>query len=237
MGNGITFDDKYHTYKDWGLKLLSVRIPSPDVQENTIDVPGMDGSLDLTEALGRILYSDRDGIELVFDLLDGSYANWFTTVEKIAGILHGRKVKMILDDEPNRFYNIRLHIDTEKSNAIMSQIILSGKAEPFKYDVTSTLDKWEWDNFNFVNGVIQQHDNIIVESSLTVLLIGKGKGSNPTFIVDEADSLEVTYKENTFALNVGKNRITDIYIGNGEIAELMFSGTGTLAIDYRGEYI
>lgn len=237
MGNGITFDDKYHTYKDWGLKLLSVRIPLPDVQENTIDVPGMDGSLDLTEALGRILYSDRDGIELVFDLLDGSYANWFTTVEKIAGILHGRKVKMILDDEPNRFYNIRLHIDTEKSNAIMSQIILSGKAEPFKYDVTSTLEKWEWDNFNFVNGVIQQHDNIVVENSLTILLIGNGKGSSPTFVVSEADSLQVAYKDNTYDLSVGKNRIADIYIGNGETAELIFNGTGTLAIDYRGEYI
>ncbi len=237
MGKGITFNDKYHTYNDWGLKLLSAYIPMPDVQENTIDVPGMDGSLDLTEALGRILYSDRDGIELVFDLLDGSYANWFTTVEKITGLIHGKKVKMVLDSEPNRYYNIRLHIDTEKSNAIMSQIILSGKAEPFKYDVTSTLDKWEWDNFNFVNGVIQQHDNIIVENSLTISLIGKGKGSNPIFKVSEAENLQVIYNGNAFDLSVGKNRISDIYIGGEEIAELTFNGTGALAIDYRGEYI
>ena len=237
MGNGITFDDKYHTYNDWSLKLLSLYIPTPSVKENYIDVPGMDGSIDLTDVLGRPLYSDRDGIEIVFDLLDGSYSKWFALCEKISSILHGKRLKMVLDDESNRFYNVRLNVDINKSNAVMSQIVLSGKAEPFKYDVQSTTEAWLWDSFNFVNGVIQQLNDITIEESTVIKLIGKGIGSNPTFVVNEAKKLQVTYNNNIFDLSVGKNRFPDIRIAEGEEAELTFTGTGKLAIDYRGEYL
>lgn len=237
MANGITFGDKYHTYNDWGLKLLSLYIPTPAVKENYIDVPGMDGSIDLTDVLGRPLYSDRDGIEIAFDLLDGSYSKWFALCEKISSVLHGKKLKMVLDDENNRFYNVRLNIDYSKSDAVMSQIVLSGKAEPFKYDIQSTSEAWLWDSFSFINGVIQQLSDITITESAVIKLIGKGIGSNPIFVVNEAEKLQVTYNNNTYDLAVGNNRIPDIRIAEGEEAELVFSGTGDLAIDYRGEYL
>ena len=46
---GVTFDDRIHTERDWGLKLLSVYIPMPDPKTQTIDISGGDGSIDLTE--------------------------------------------------------------------------------------------------------------------------------------------------------------------------------------------
>lgn len=237
MECGITLDGKYHTYKDWGLKLLSAYIPAPAVKENYIDIPGTDGSIDLTDVFGRVLYSDRDGIEIVFDLLDGGYSKWFATCEKISCILHGRKMKMVFDDENGRFYNVRLNVDCSKSNTFMSTITLSGKAEPFKYDVQSTAEPWLWDTFSFINGVIQQFDNLSVNSSLGVTLIGKGIGSIPIFVVEEADSLQVSYNGNAYDLSAGKNRIPDIRIGEGDEAILTFKGVGKLAIDYRGEYL
>ncbi len=237
MRNGITFNDKYHTYKDWGLKLISIYIPSPKYKEKYIDVPGMDGGIDLTDIFGRVLYSDRDGVEIEFDMLDGGYSKWFVLCEKISTIIHGKKLKMILDDESNRFYNVRLEVDAQKSDAVMSKIILSGKAEPFKYDIQSTVEPWEWDTFSFINGVIQQLDNVVVSEALDIMIIGKGTGSNPIFIVSEAENLQVTYNGNIYDLSVGKNRIPDIRIGEGEEATLTFSGIGTLSVDYRGEYI
>lgn len=237
MECGITFDGKYHSYNDWGLKLVSVSIPAPSVKENYIDIPGTDGSIDLTDVFGRVLYSDREGIEIVFDLLDGGYSKWFAMCEKISCILHGRKMKMVLDYESNRFYSVRLNVDYSKSNAVMSQITLSGKAEPFKYDVLSTAEPWLWDTFSFINGVIQQLDNLTVNDSLDVILIGKGMGSIPIFFVSKADNLQVNYSGNTYDLSVGKNRMPEIRVGEGEKALLNFNGVGNLAVDYRGEYL
>lgn len=237
MGYGITFDDKYHTCKDWGLKLLSFYMPLPAVKENCIDVPGMDGTLDLTDVFGRPLYSDRDGIEIVFDLLDGSYSKWFATCEKISAVLHGRKVKMTIDDESGRFYNVRLSVDCQKSNPIMSQITLSGKAEPYKYDTQSTSEPWLWDTFNFESGVIQQFDNVTVNGIKKVTLIGKGSGSEPIFNVSNSENLKLTYNGIYYDLVDGKNRFPDIFISKGDSVELSFSGTGSVSIDYRGKYI
>ena len=237
MGYGITFDDKYHTYKDWGLKLLSFYMPLPAVKENCIDVPGMDGTLDLTDVFGRPLYSDRDGIEIVFDLLDGSYSKWFAVCEKISAVLHGRKAKMVIDDESGRFYNVRLSVDYQKSNPVMSQITLSGKAEPYKYDTQSTSEPWLWDTFNFESGVIQQFDNITISGTQTVNLIGKGVGSEPIFNVSNSENLKLTYNGASYDLADGKNRFPDIFIAEKNTAELIFSGSGILTIDYRGKYI
>lgn len=237
MGYGITFDDKFHTYKDWGLKLLSFYMPLPAVKENCIDVPGMDGTLDLTDVFGRSLYSDRDGIEIVFDLLDGSYSKWFAVCEKISAVLHGRKTKMVIDDESGRFYNVRLGVDYQKSNPVMSQITLSGKAEPYKYDTQSTSEPWLWDSFSFENGVIQQFDSVTVDGTQTVRLIGKGVGSEPIFNVSDSENLTLTYNGVSYNLADGKNRFPDIFISKGDSVELSFSGTGSVSIDYRGKYI
>ena len=100
MGKGVTFADKIHTERDWGLKLLSVYIPMPAPKTQLVDIPGGDGNIDLTEINGRPAYSDRQGVELVFDLMDGDYKIWFMKYSEFAKEVHGKKVKMILDDEP-----------------------------------------------------------------------------------------------------------------------------------------
>ena len=58
---GVTLGGK-HTYRDWGL-LPKTRptIAPPKVRTNYVDVPGLDGALDLSEALtGRVGYQTRD---------------------------------------------------------------------------------------------------------------------------------------------------------------------------------
>ena len=77
MSTGVTFDDRIHTERDWGLKLISIYIPMPDPKTQTVDIPGGDGTIDLTEINGRPAYEDRDGLELVFDLMDKDYSTWF----------------------------------------------------------------------------------------------------------------------------------------------------------------
>lgn len=193
MSTGVTFDDRIHTERDWGLKLLSVYIPMPDPKTQILDISGGDGSIDLTEINGRPAYNDRDGVELVFDLMDGSYENWFLKYSQCAAEVHGRKVKMVLDDDPDHYYMVRLKLDGKKSNPVYGQITFSGTAEPFKYDLTATNEPWLWDTFNFETGVIREIEEVeITAENNKVTIIGAGIDTPPVFVVSQADNLKLT---------------------------------------------
>lgn len=237
MRSGITFADKIHTERDWGLKLLSIYIPMPDPKRQLIDIRGGDGSIDLTEANGRPAYNDRDGLELVFDIMDGDYKNWFLKYSEFAKEIHGKKVKMVLDDEPEHYYLVRLNLDGQKINQVFGTITLSGTADPFKYDLTSSNEPWKWDSFNFCTGVIRNlGDQVISDTNNSITILGAGIDNSPVFIVTEADNLKLTHLGRTYVLKVGRNRFPAVRVGEQDVT-LMFSGTGKLSVEYRGRYL
>lgn len=237
MSTGVTFDDRIHTEQDWGLKLLSVYIPMPDPKTQILDIPGGDGSIDLTEINGRPAYNERDGVELVFDLMDGSYENWFLKYSQFAAEVHGRKVKMVLDDDPDHYYMVRLKLDGKKSNPVYGQITFSGTAEPFKYDLTATNEPWLWDTFNFETGVIREIEEVeITAENNKVTIIGAGIYTPPVFVVSQADNLKLTYGGRTYTLQVGRNRFPAVRVGKEDVT-LTFSGTGKFEVEYRGRYL
>lgn len=237
MSTGVTFDDRIHTERDWGLKLLSVYIPMPDPKTQILDIPGGDGSIDLTEINGRPAYNDRDGVELAFDFMDGSYENWFLKYSQFAAEVHGRKVKMVLDDDPDHYYMVRLKLDGKKSNPVYGQITFSGTAEPFKYDLTATNEPWLWDTFNFETGVIREIEKVeITAENNKVTIIGAGIDTPPVFVVSQADNLKLTYGGRTYTLKVGRNRFPAVRVGKEDVT-LTFSGTGKFEVEYRGRYL
>lgn len=237
MSTGVTFDDRIHTERDWGLKLLSVYIPMPDPKTQTIDISGGDGSIDLTEINGRPAYKDRDGLELAFDLMDGDYTTWFMKYSQFAAEMHGRKVKMVLDDEPEHYYMVRLNIDGKKTNPVYSEVTLSGSAEPFKYDLLSSGEPWIWDIFNFRTGVIRTLMDVeITSTNKTVTILGAGIDNPPVFVVTEANNLKLTHDGRTYSLKVGRNRFPAVRVGKENVT-LTFSGTGKMSVEYRGRYL
>ena len=100
MYTGVTFNGKIHTWRDWGLIPVRIYIPMPEPKVQEIDIPGGDGSIDLTEINGRPAYNDRSGIELEFDLF-GGYTDLYEEYSRFAAEDHGKKVKMVWDDEPD----------------------------------------------------------------------------------------------------------------------------------------
>lgn len=234
---GITFADKYHTYRDWGLELISLYIPMPSPKQKIIDIPGGDGSIDLTEINGRPVYSDRDGIEIIFYLLDKSRSEWFLKYSDFAGCIHGRKVKMVLDDEPDHYYMARLGVDGKRTDPMFGQIVLSGMAEPFKYDLLSSAEEWLWDSLNFEKGVIRTLiDLTITEDNNTVKILGAGIDNAPVFLVTRSNGLALEHDGRSYSLKAGKNRFPRVRVGKEDVT-LTFSGTGELSIDYRGRYL
>lgn len=237
MGSGVTFADKIHTERDWGLKLLSIYIPMPKPKTQLVDIPGGDGSIDLTEINARPAYDDRDGIELVFDIMDGDYKTWYLKYSEFADSVHGKKVKMVLDDEPDHYYMVRLELDGKKTNPVYGTITMSGSAEPFKYDLLVSNEPWRWDSFSFRTGVIRTLMDIeITSTNKKVTILGAGIDNPPVFVVTQADNLKLTYGGRTYTLKVGRNRFPAVRVGKEDVT-LTFSGTGKLSVEYRGRYL
>ncbi len=237
MDCGVTFDGRIHTWKDWGLNLVSIYIPMPKPKSQLIDIPGGDGSIDLTEINGRPVYDNRDGMELVFDLMDEDYKVWFLKYSEFAKEIHGKKVKMVLDDEPEHYYMVRLNLDGQKTNPVYGEITLSGTAEPFKYDHVSSNEPWKWGSFNFCTGVIRNlSDQVISTAKNTITILGAGIDNPPIFIVTEADNLKLAHEGRTYVLKVGRNRFPAVRVGEEDVT-LTFSGTGKLSVEYRGRYL
>lgn len=234
---GVTIDGK-HT-SEFGLKMVSMYIPQPKTKTNRISIPGASGSIDLTEVLGHVSYEDRDGIQFGFELIDESYSAWAAAVTAIAMWIHGKKVKVITDNDLGFYYICRLEVDSRKSNHVLSSITLTGTAEPFKYEVQSSAEDWLWDTFDFELGVIRDNltDIIIDSNNRSAIIYGGGIPESPEFIVEESNNLALIYNDRTFNMMVpGTYRFPAVKVGQEDVI-LNFTGAGKLTVRYRGKYL
>lgn len=232
--NGVTFGDK-HSYRDWGLILKSRPVISPPSPKTLyIDIPGSDGVLDLTESLtGDVKFENRT-ITCEFNVID-SRKRWSNIYSEILDYLHGQRIKIILDEDPTYYYVGRFQVNEWKSDKVTSLITIEGNVEPYKLEVCGSLDDWEWDSFNFETGIIRQWKDLTVEDSLTITVVGTRKTVVPSFIVQSNDGsgMTVTFDGRTYNLSDGVNRVVNINIKQ-ETQTLVFTGNGTVSIDYRG---
>ena len=106
-----------HTLKDWNLGWLSITLGFPAPKTYEQDVPGADGSLDLTEAMtpGDVKYKQRS-ITMEFDQLDKDYFDWNAKISEIANYLVGQKYKIFLDSDPAFYYIGRLKLQRARSH-------------------------------------------------------------------------------------------------------------------------
>lgn len=224
----VTIGEK-KTYDDWGLKLQLLVIGLPEAKTNTVDVPGADGTMDLTGALGNVRYNNRK-IEMVFDVMTEP-ERWHSLTSQIANHLHGRRLKVILDSDPGYYYIGRLALNSEKSDYLTSRITISGDMDPYKYELLSSLEDWLWDPFSFETGIIREYGNLEVDGSLTVTIPGTRKEMIPTIITSAA--MQVEWKGARYDLPAGESKLYAISLAEGENV-LTFYGNGTVSIDYRG---
>jgi len=232
--NGVTFGSK-HSYKDWGLILKSRPVISPPSPKTVyVDIPASDGIIDLTESLtGDVKFENRT-ITCEFNVLDARN-RWSNIYSEILDFLHGQNMRIILDEDPTYYYIGRLKVNEWKSNKKTSTITIEGTVEPYKLEMFSSLEDWEWDSFNFETGIVRDYRNIRVDGSLNFTIEGRRKSVVPSFIVksDDGSGLKVKFNGTTYDLVDGTDRVLNIIIKNGTNT-LYFTGDGTVSIDYRG---
>lgn len=233
---GLTIDEK-HT-SEFGLQMTAMYIPLPEPKTNLISVPGTSGSIDLSEIGGQVHYEERSGLSFEFVLLDGDYETFAQTSTEIAMWLHGKKIKVIPDNDLGYYYVCRMEVDLKKSNSVLSILTLTGTAEPFKYDLIASDEDWLWDPFDFETGVIREYmDLVIHDANRSITILGAGKPAVPEFIVTESSNLAVIYMGKSYNMFLpGTYRFPAIRIGEQDVT-LQFSGTGRLSIRYRGAYL
>ena len=92
-----------HSYRDFGLILSSKKISPPKPQTKYVDIPMRDGSIDLTEAVSdEVKFKDRT-ITLKFTVID-PMNTWASKVSAIQNYLHGKRMKIVFDDDCAFYY-------------------------------------------------------------------------------------------------------------------------------------
>ena len=223
---GVTFGDK-HSFDDFGIYLTSKTINPPEPQTNTISVPLRDGSIDLTESLTNdVKYNDRK-INMTFSVIH-PMEQWSDKVSEIENYLHGKRMKVVFDDDQNFYYMGRLKVNEWSSQKSIGKLVIECIADPYKYDIQGD---WLWDPFDFENDCISESENIIVSGSTSVVIVGKRKKAYPTITASAA--MSVSYNGTTYNLTEGINKLYEMILDEGENT-LTFNGSGSVLIEYTG---
>lgn len=226
---GCTFDG-INLEEEYGMILKNVNNPFPEQKTITVEIPGADGIADLTDLFLPHRFTTRT-LTLTFANIDG-YAGRYPTQSFLANAFHGKKVKIVLLEEPEFYYIGRVSFDEWKITGNASaEIVATAICDPYKYEAASSLEDWEWDPFNFNNGIIREYGNITVYGSYTLVIPGRRKAVVPTITVSAP--MTVTYQGTVYNLSAGDNILYQIALGAGENT-LIFTGTGTVSVDYQG---
>lgn len=128
---GVTFGNK-HSYRAWGLLLKSrPYISPPEPKTKLIEVPGTDTVIDLTENLtGKVHYGLREG-KFEFYVVGGR-SKWSAVYSAVLNAVHGQRLKIVLDDDPNYYWIGRVAVDEWESDKKTSTIVLTAQLEPYK---------------------------------------------------------------------------------------------------------
>lgn len=228
MLQGVTIGDK-HSYSDLGLLMKSKVISQPEVQTKYLTVPMRDGDIDLTETLtGSVKYGNRT-ITIKFKLME-KFEDIWTKISEIENYLHGKRMRLVFDDDIGYYYIGRLSVNNPSVNNSTGEFEIVGNMDPYKLDSSVEDGEWLWDTFDFEDGFISD-TKFDVDGTFEALVKGMDKETYPTIAV--SSDMTVLYDGDTFTLKTGKNVLYDLILASG-INTLTFQGKGSVEISYTG---
>lgn len=196
---------------DLGLVLYSKKISPPKARTTVVEVPGRDGNLDITEALtGRVMYEDRE-ISFVFRVPNPK-EEWPRVYSKVLNKIHGRRMDIVLDDDPDNTYTGRVSIDEFATNRTLAEIAVICIVAPKKTYKTSVKK------------------TVAVSGTKTLTVTNSGIPTVPDISADK--EMDVSFGGKSYHLSPGKNKVFDILLPEGD-SKLTFSGTGNITVEFK----
>ena len=208
---GIMFGN-YHSYNDFQLILASKTIGTPSPKTETIDIPGGDGVLDLTEFFGETKYGNRNlSFEFSSMVSSSEFMSQFSTVQNA---LHGKKMKIILDDDPGWQYTGRISVSEWKADRNIGKLVVDCDCEPYKYQISPT--------------VVTKS----ISGSQTITLTNTRKRVVPEVKVTSGSGLTVTFGSGSvWTLSSGSYLLPEMELVEGNNL-VTVTGTGSITFTY-----
>ena len=209
---GIRFGS-FHSYDDLHLILTEKEMGAPAVKATKIDIEGADGALDLTDFFGEPKYEDVTHKFKFSSIVP--YAEFQTQYSTIKNAIHGKKMRVILDDDPLFYYVGRPYVSKFTNEKNIGFISIEVECEPYKYKLEKTV----------VSGTV-------VESAI-VHLINSRKRSVPEVTITTDTSLRLEYQgSNVWDLGSGSYTLPELELVEGENT-VTVTGTGTVTFTYQ----
>lgn len=209
---GILFGE-YHSYDDLHLILSEKEIGAPQVKKHTLDVPGGDGVLDFTDFFGEPKY---ENVQHKFTFTTIQPRNEFLTqYSAVKNALHGKKVRIVLDDDPTFFYLGRCEVSSFKNEKGVGTITVTCDCEPYKYGIAHTVV------YQAVDGVVD------------IPLLNSRKRAVPEVEIESEGSLNIVFNvSNIWDLASGTYTLPELELVEGENI-VTVTGTGRIAFTWQ----
>jgi len=207
---GVKFGS-YHSYYEWGLILSEKEIQSPEPKTNYIEVEGSDSVLDYTEYFGDIKYKNRL-LSFKFTKMNVIPDGFLALYSLVQDTIHGRKMQIILDDDPAYYYLGRVKINEWKSSKKIGEIVIEVDAEPYKYKLEET--------------VVTK----AVTGSATITLNNSRKKVVPLITTNAEMTIAFNGYSGTFSAGTFTIPELELVEGNNTVT---VSGTGNISFVYR----
>lgn len=163
-----------NTFSDWGMVLTSKELTPPTPKYYKVDVPGGDGSINLTHALsGDTSYHNRSQ-RFVFTLIDRG-VDFERAKTGISNALHGKEFDYQLSWDPGYTYRGWFTVDEYVTEKALNQLAITIDAEPYKSKGLKT------EFFNVSDGITahlssgRKRVKPILEFSADVIVVFEGK--------------------------------------------------------------
>ena len=220
----------------YGMYCAGYSVSTPDVQKYEIEIPGRSGVLDFSEALG-LFYNNRN---IAFtEVCHIPHTLWANKYSQIANKWHGKRVKVIFDDQAEWYYIGRCTCTPLFKDNDTHGVKFEINAEPFKYPADRDGNNWLWDPFNFEVGVIREYEHIVISGQLTVNVLGYERPEAPQ-IVSSAPMTLLVDDTDTYNILAGTNIFPDLLISSETIEDVhtfKFTGNGFVTINLKGGII
>lgn len=209
---GITFGT-YHSFRDFHMILKSKEIASPTVKVRKIDIEGADSSLDYTDFFGEPKYEDlTHKFEFSITVPQSEFLSLFS---RIKNALHGKKMRIVLDDDPLFFYLGRVHVSSFTTDRNIGLVSIECECEPYKYKLEKTVVK------------------ATVANTATVKLNNSRKRAVPELLIETDSSLHIVFQEfNVWDLGRGSFTLPELELVEGE-NDVAVTGVGNITFTWQ----
>lgn len=202
--NGVWFDDLHVGYTtDFLMNYARVSTPIAKIKE--IEVPGMNGVLDITESLGDVKYSNR---QISFKFTTREYAK----IEYLINQLHGRKKKIILDRDDVYYYRGRCSVADPLPTKNLFIVEVTVNCDPYKYKTRLTRHKEE------------------IRGASNIVLLNERMRSIPVITV--TGNMKMTYENRVYSLQEGDYELASVVLKQG-YNKFRVEGDGSILFKYQ----